>query len=122
MEQAHPAACIIAFAFPPRSIMATFVEARQTHKSTSILEHLAHHWFLIFLTFFGLWVWIPWLAPIAMHVGWDKLAKGIYSIYQFFCHQLPERSFFLFGSKPMYSLAEIEAAGKSVTNTWMLRS
>jgi len=31
-----------------------------------------------------------------MNIGWDKAGKAIYFIYSFFCHQLPERSFFLF--------------------------
>ena len=44
-----------------------------------------------------------------MSWGWERAAKGIYFIYSFLCHQLPERSIFLFGSKPMYSLAEIQS-------------
>jgi hypothetical protein len=31
--------------------------------------------------------------------------KAVYFIY-LFCHQLPERSFFFFGEKTMYSLSE----------------
>jgi uncharacterized membrane protein len=45
-----------------------------------------------------------------MHAGWEKAGNGIYFVYKFFCHQLPERSFFLFGQKSMYSLSEIQAA------------
>jgi uncharacterized membrane protein len=34
--------------------------------------------------------------------------KIIYTLYSYVCHQLPERSFFLFGPKLTYSLAEIQ--------------
>ena len=34
-------------------------------------------------------------------------AEAIYSLYSLFCHQLPERSLFFFGPKPMYTLQEI---------------
>ncbi|MFH1185996.1 MAG: hypothetical protein V1755_13310 [Chloroflexota bacterium] len=79
------------------------------------------HWFEVFLVVYGLWVWLPWLAPVAMHFGWDGLGKAIYLIYSFFCHQLPERSFFLFGPKPMYSLAEIQAAWQDSISPMLLR-
>ncbi len=79
------------------------------------------HWFEVFLVVFGLWVWLPWVAPIAMHLGWDGLGRAIYLVYAFFCHQLPERSFFLFGPKPMYSLAEVESAWRTTINPFVLR-
>ncbi len=79
------------------------------------------HWFPVFLAVFGLWVWLPWLAPVAMHVGWNAPGNAIYLFYSFMCHQLPERSFFLFGSKPMYSLAEVQAAWQQSINPFVLR-
>ena len=79
------------------------------------------HWFAVFLTVYGLWVWLPWLAPVAMHAGWNALGSAIYGIYSFFCHQLPERSFFLFGPKSMYSLGEIQAAWQQTINPAILR-
>jgi hypothetical protein len=45
----------------------------------------------------------------------------IYFIYSFFCHQLPERSFFLFGEKSMYSLGEIQAVWQNTANPMILR-
>jgi len=89
--------------------MATTAALAHTHTTKPALNWLAGHWLVLFITIFGLWVWIPWLAPIFMHLGWDNAGNGIYFVYKFFCHQLPERSFFLFGPKPMYSLAEIQA-------------
>jgi uncharacterized membrane protein len=70
---------------------------------------------------FGLWVWLPWLAPLFMRAGWDGVGRVIYAIYSFFCHQLPERSFFFFGHKSMYSLSEIQAAWQNSINPLILR-
>jgi len=79
------------------------------------------HWFGVFVVVYGLWVWLPWLAPVAMRFGWNALGNAIYLFYSFFCHQLPERSFFLFGSRPMYSLGEIQAAWQQTIYPLVLR-
>lgn len=49
------------------------------------------------------------------------MGNAIYFIYSFFCHQLPERSFFFFGERSMYSLAEIQATWQNTTNPMILR-
>ena len=41
-----------------------------------------------------------------MHLGWSNLGKTIYNFYIPFCHQLPQCSWFLFGEKLTYTLAE----------------
>ncbi len=82
---------------------------------------LSRHWFLAFGLVFGLWVWLPFLAPVFMHIGWDGEGRMVYLVYSLFCHQLPERSFFLFGQSTMYSLAQIQAAGKNTINPLVLR-
>ena len=87
----------------------------------SVGEWLAAHWFAAFLVFYGLWVWLPWLAPVFMHIGWSGPGRALYLIYSLFCHQLPERSFFLFGRLPMYPLADIQAAWQSTINPMVLR-
>jgi len=87
----------------------------------SVGEWLVAHWFAAFLVFYGLWVWLPWLAPVFMHIGWSGPGRALYLIYSLFCHQLPERSFFLFGRLPMYPLADIQAAWQSTINPMVLR-
>lgn len=82
---------------------------------------ISTHWLGIFLFLYGLWIWIPFLAPVFMKIGWDSAGKAIYFIYSFFCHQLPERSFFLFGEKTMYSLSEIKAVWQDTSNPMILR-
>jgi uncharacterized membrane protein len=45
-----------------------------------------------------------------MALDWTGAGRVVYFIYNFFCHQLPERSWFLFGSSFSYSQAQIAAA------------
>jgi uncharacterized membrane protein len=68
---------------------------------------LARHWLAVFNMVWGVFVILPWLAPVMMHAGLTGPAKGVYLAYSFVCHQLPERSYFLFGSQPTYSLTQI---------------
>ncbi len=89
--------------------------------SLSLTRLLARKWFLLFLILYGLWVWMPFFAPLFMHLGWESAAKGLYIFYSFFCHQLPQRSFFLFGSQIGYSLEEIQAAWLNTINPLLLR-
>ena len=65
------------------------------------------HWLLVFNTFWGVFVILPWIAPMFMQIGWVGPGRVLYFIYNFFCHQLPERSWFLFGPKVSYTQAEI---------------
>lgn len=83
---------------------------RTPTRSERALHWIAGHWLAIFNILWGVFVVAPWLAPVFMRLGVVELGNGIYFVYQFFCHQLPERSFFLFGPQPMYSLAQIGAA------------
>ncbi|GAB4473938.1 MAG: DUF2085 domain-containing protein [Anaerolineales bacterium] len=81
----------------------------------------SRHWFVLFLSLYGLWVFTPFLAPLFIHWGWESAARVIYFFYSFFCHQLPQRSFFLFGERTMYSLDEIQIAWQRTSNPLILR-
>jgi len=91
------------------------------HKPASLAERAAKNWFFIFVVIYGLWVWAPFLAPLFMRLGWDGPAEATYFVYSFFCHQLPERSYFLFGSQVSYSLSQIQAAWMDTINPLLLR-
>ncbi len=101
--------------------MAATLTNRRLDKKISFSDWLAHRWLEIFLLIYGLWVFLPFLAPLFMHIGWTSAGNVIYFIYSFFCHQLPERSFFLFGEKPMYSLTEIQSVWQNTSNPMILR-
>ncbi len=68
---------------------------------------LARHWLLYANVLLGIFVLAPFAAPALMAIGATAPADAIYVFYGFLCHQLPQRSFFLFGQKTSYSLAEI---------------
>ena len=72
---------------------------------------LARHWLAVFNVLVGLFVGLPFLAPILMEAGATGPANLIYTAFAPTCHQLPERSFFLFGHQPVYTVAELEATG-----------
>lgn len=101
--------------------MSANIAKTQTKKLISFSQWITCHWFEAFLAVYGLWVFTPFLAPVFMQIGWTGAGKAIYFIYSFFCHQLPERSFFLFGEKTMYSLNEIQAVWHDTTNPLILR-
>lgn len=82
---------------------------------------LSRNWLIVFSLLWGLMIGLPWLAPVFMKLGWTGLAKIIYLIYTLECHQLPERSYFLFGQKMTYSLSEIQAAWQPTNNPLILR-
>ena len=71
--------------------------------------YVSRNWLVVFLVFYGVWVLAPLTAPLLMQLGATGPASAVYLIYSLFCHQLPERSFFFFGPKPMYNLQEIGA-------------
>jgi uncharacterized membrane protein len=82
---------------------------------------ISRHWLLTFSLVYGLFVGLPILAPVWMHIGWEAPARVIYLFYSFLCHQLPDRSFFLFGPQSMADLTVIQAVWQDTTNPLVLR-
>lgn len=82
---------------------------------------LSRRWIVGFALLFGLYIGLPFLAPVLMHWGWFGPAQWIQTLYSYQCHQLPDRSFFLFGPKITYSLSEIQAAWKNTADPAVLR-
>lgn len=72
---------------------------------------LARHWLAVFNVLVALFVGLPFLAPVLMEAGAAGPANLIYAAYAPTCHQLPERSFFLFGREIVYDVHELEATG-----------
>jgi len=85
------------------------------------MKSIRRYWIVVFGLAFGIYTGLPFLAPVFMQAGWKEAGNAIYFIYSFLCHQLPERSFFLFGPKFTYSLAEIGATGQNTSNLLALR-
>jgi uncharacterized membrane protein len=55
------------------------------------------HWLLIVNTGAILYAGLPWLSPLAKATGHPLIGEFLFTIYTPLCHQLPERSFFIWG-------------------------
>jgi uncharacterized membrane protein len=64
---------------------------------------IMRHWLAIFLISYGIFNALPFVAPVFMKLGWTDVGNAIYTFYSFLCHQMAQRSFFLFGGHVMYS-------------------
>lgn len=99
-------------------------EPRQASAGTWLEQLTAwvrRYWIIPIATFLGLYSVLPFTAPIFMQMGFKTPARVIYAIYSTQCHQLPERSFFLFGSRWMYSLSEVQTVWQDTLNPLVLR-
>jgi uncharacterized membrane protein len=87
-------------------------QAQPTKPSTAsrINRWFERHWLLAFNGGWAVFVTLPWLAPVLMALGLTWPGRAVYFMYNFFCHQLPERSWFLFGERFSYTQAEIATA------------
>ena len=97
------------------------IRKSQSTKTYLSENWLGDNWIKLFLLVYGTWVILPFLAPIFMKLGWTNSAKALYGTYSVFCHQLPQRSLFLFGQNTMFSLAEIQMAWQSTYDPLVLR-
>jgi uncharacterized membrane protein len=79
------------------------------------------NWIFLFALIFGIYVFLPFFAPLFMLMGLDGLGNAIYKVYSFLCHQLPQRSYYFFGPKISYSIPEIQAAWKDTFDPMVLR-
>ena len=91
--------------------MATFkgtLNKENRNLADRITSAVAKNWLLIFSLSLGLYVGLPFLAPVFKRLGFDGLANSIYFLYSLLCHQYPQRSFFLFGQSSSYPLDTIQ--------------
>jgi uncharacterized membrane protein len=105
--------------------MSTFAKSSKENTRLSRLERFTYwfsrHWLFVFGLLLAIYIILPWLAPLAMQMGWTTLGHAIYLGYATQCHQLPQRSLFLFGPQAMYSLNDVQAAWQMTTNPMILR-
>jgi uncharacterized membrane protein len=89
-------------------------EAGRRHRIVQRIDRLVlwigRHWLATLNVLTGVWVGLPWLAPVFMHIGATEPARLVYAFYSVQCHQLPQRSYFLFGGQLMLPLKDILGA------------
>ena len=84
-------------------------------------NYISRHWAGMINLLLLLYVGLPLLAPVFMQVGWTFPARVVYTVYAPACHQLPERSYFLFGESAVYDLDELHADGVALSDNPLLR-
>jgi uncharacterized membrane protein len=67
-----------------------------------ISNFFSYHWLAMANLFLLLYIGLPFLAPVFMKTGHPKAAGLIYTVFYPLCHQLPFRSWFLFGEQAYY--------------------
>lgn len=95
------------------------IESRVRRRRIALVQialWLVEHWLFVVSVLFGGFVLLPFVAPVFMALGWTGPANLIYAFYSMFCHQMAQRSFFLFGPAPMVNLSDLPVAtGGSLT-------
>jgi len=70
-----------------------------------VVYWFSRHWLAFFNVIIMIYVGLPILAPVLMNAGADGPARVIYTLYKPMCHQMAQRSFFLFGEQYAYPRA-----------------
>jgi uncharacterized membrane protein len=85
---------------------------------------IMQHWLAIFLVAYGVFNALPFAAPVFMKLGWTGAGNAIYTVYSFLCHQMAQRSFFLFGKHVMYGPNQlpVKLTGNTGTDVLILRN
>jgi uncharacterized membrane protein len=85
----------------------------KTSKAGPGARWLARHWLLVMNLAMGLFIGGTALPPVLMRMGLEAPARAVYLLYGLNCHQLPQRSYFLFGPSGVntYSRDQVTAWG-----------
>jgi len=84
-----------------------------------LIAGLGRHWLLAINLLIGLYVGGAALAPTLMAAGLEGPGRALYTLYSFTCHQLPQRSYYLFGPQGFlssYNLGQVLGAGADINN------
>lgn len=94
--------------------------SRATRFGDRIVLFIARHWLAMANIALFTFIALPFFAPVLMRAGLPGAARVFYTIYFPTCHQLPDRSYFLFGDQVVYTVDELVAAG-ALTDTSILQ-
>lgn len=97
-------------AAPPRGRLTERIErgaVRLSRWAVRFMRWFSAHWLAMANLAALLYVGLPTLAPVLAWAGYEGGARLVHTVFGPFCHQLPERSFFLFGPQPLYTYGEL---------------
>lgn len=86
--------------------MVTGRERSQALGRDKSIPWLGRHWLLVVNLVMALFIGGTLLAPLLMRLGLEGPARAVYFFYGLNCHQLPERSYFLFGPDGLNSYSK----------------
>ena len=75
----------------------------------SVVSWMVRHLMLLITLAMALYVTLPVLAPWLLYRGHEAGGRLLYTLFRPLCHQLHERSFFVFGEQWTYSASELAA-------------
>lgn len=90
---------------PPRQLSP--FERRLVLGVDRFIYGVGHHWLTVANIFVLFYVGLAVLAPVLMAAGLERPARVIHALYTPLCHQLPFRSFYLFGPQLTYTADEL---------------
>ncbi len=88
-------------------------ERRLAQGAERVGRWIVRHWLALFNLLAFLYVGVPFLAPVLVVLGAEGPANLIYLAYRPLCHQIPHRSWFLFGERLFYPMEELLQRGVS---------
>ncbi len=74
-----------------------------------LILFITRHWVALVNAAMALILGLAFLAPWLMEHGYAGAGQMLYLLFKPTCHQLPERSFFVGGARPWYSLGQLTA-------------
>jgi len=78
---------------------STIAEAAERRWEHLLVEGALRHWLLGANAFFFLYTALPLAAPMLVAAGLVMPGRAIFAVYSLACHQLPQRSYFIFGEQ-----------------------
>ena len=73
-----------------------------------VVRLIVLHWLMVVNSVVAVYALLPVVAPVLMATGHPGLGRLLHTLYGLTCHQLPERSFFLLGSRLTYTLRQLQ--------------
>lgn len=74
----------------------------QRSRADRIANALIQQWIWIVVALLAIYAGLPWLSPWLRSLGFERAGQAFFRMYTSFCHQLPERSFFVNGYQVSY--------------------
>jgi len=69
---------------------------------TAAVRSGCRHWLFVANTLLIVFSTLPVLAPILAAIGFEGVSNAIFVAYSLTCHQMPSRSYFIFGHQMAY--------------------